>query len=141
MDTLKKGLAFPMYGTAAWLVWVFNQQAGSIALGELLAAAVLVAFAGWLWGHAQTLRSKGRPSLVSLVLALLALVGAIALTALTAGATPPAAAGPASADPLRPASGPGLRALVAGKGRRPAGRGPTDPGRLHRRLVRDLPGQ
>jgi thiol:disulfide interchange protein len=98
MDTLKKGLAFPMYGTAAWLVWVFNQQAGSIALGELLAAAVLVAFAGWLWGHAQTLRSKGKPSLLSLIPALLALAGAIALTALTAGATPPSTVAAASAD-------------------------------------------
>jgi thiol:disulfide interchange protein DsbD len=97
MDTLKKGLAFPMYGAAAWLVWVFSQQTGSIALGELLAAAVLVAFAGWLWGHAQVLRSKGKPNAVSLILALLALAGAIALTALTASATPPAASGAATA--------------------------------------------
>jgi thiol:disulfide interchange protein len=28
MDVLKKGLAFPMYATAAWLAWVFSQQTG-----------------------------------------------------------------------------------------------------------------
>jgi len=104
MDTLKKGLAFPMYGTAAWLVWVFSQQAGSIALGEVFAAAVLLAFAAWLWGHAQTRRAVGKPSRVSLVLAVLSLAGAIALTALTVQAPGPAAATTAASTP----SGPGL---------------------------------
>ena len=103
MDTLKKGLAFPMYGTAAWLVWVFSQQAGPIALGQLFAAAVLLAFAAWLWGHAQTRRAVGKPSLVPLLVSLLALAGAIALTALTAQATLPAAVA-AEAAP----TGPGL---------------------------------
>ncbi|OYX95421.1 MAG: cytochrome C biogenesis protein [Caulobacter sp. 35-67-4] len=103
MDTLKKGLAFPMYGTAAWLVWVFSQQAGSIALGQVFAAAVLLGFAAWLWGHAQTRRAVGKPSLVALLAALLALAGAIALTALTAQATPPAAVATNAAP-----TGPGL---------------------------------
>jgi len=103
MDTLKKGLAFPMYGTAAWLVWVFSQQAGPIALGQVFAAGVLLAFAAWLYGHAQTRRVVGKPSLVPLVLSLLALAGAIALTALTAQATPPASVA-AQAAP----TGPGL---------------------------------
>ncbi len=94
MDTLKKGLAFPMYGAAAWLVWVFSQQSGSIALGEILAAAVLIAFAGWLWGHAQTLRAKGKPSLVSALIAAIALIAAVAMTALTLQAPGPVAAGP-----------------------------------------------
>jgi len=104
MDTLKKGLAFPMYGTAAWLVWVFSQQAGSIALGEVFAAAVLLAFAAWLWGHAQTRRAVGKPSLVALLLSILALAGAVALTALTVQAPGPAAAATQASTP----SGPGL---------------------------------
>ncbi|WP_425996602.1 protein-disulfide reductase DsbD family protein [Caulobacter sp. DWR1-3-2b1] len=105
MDTLKKGLAFPMYGTAAWLVWVFSQQAGSIALGEVFAAAVLLAFAAWLWGHAQTRRAVGKPSLVPLLASLLALAGVIALTALTVQA-PPLVAPTASAAAVP--AGPGL---------------------------------
>lgn len=104
MDTLKKGLAFPMYGTAAWLLWVFSQQAGSIALGEVFAAAVLLAFAAWLWGHAQTRRAVGKPSRVALLLSILALAGAVALTALTVQAPGPAAAATQASTP----SGPGL---------------------------------
>ncbi len=104
MDTLKKGLAFPMYGTAAWLVWVFSQQTGSIALGQVFAAAVLLAFAAWLYGHAQTRRAGGKPSLVPLLISLLALAGAIALTALTVNATPPTASIAGDAAP----TGPGL---------------------------------
>lgn len=105
MDTLKKGLAFPMYGTAAWLVWVFSQQAGAIALAEIFAAAVLIAFAAWLYGHAQTRRATGKSSVVALVLASLSLIAALALTALTLQAPGPVAV--ASADPAAP-TGPGL---------------------------------
>ncbi len=106
METLKHALAFPMYGTAAWLVWVFSQQAGSIALGEILAAAVLAGFAAWLWGHAQTRRAVGKPSLVSALIAALALAGAAALTALTLQAPGPVVAGPASL--AAAPAGPGL---------------------------------
>ncbi|MBU4433513.1 MAG: thioredoxin family protein, partial [Alphaproteobacteria bacterium] len=106
MDTLKKGLAFPMYATAAWLVWVFSQQAGSIALGEIFAAAVLIAFAAWLYGHAQTRRVVGKPSLVPLLAAGLALIGTVALVVLTLQAPGPAVAA-ASAEAPAP-SGPGL---------------------------------
>ncbi|WP_421739644.1 protein-disulfide reductase DsbD family protein [Caulobacter sp.] len=106
METLKHALAFPMYGTAAWLVWVFSQQTGSIALGEILAAAVLAGFAAWLWGHAQTRRAVGKPSLVSALIAALALAGAVALTVLTVQAPGPVVAGPAS--PAAAPAGPGL---------------------------------
>ena len=60
MDVLKRGLAFPMFGAYAWLVWVLAQQAGSAALATLLAASVVVAFAGWLYGMAQHRRFAGK---------------------------------------------------------------------------------
>ncbi len=53
MSVLRKGLAFPMYGAAAWLLWVLTQQAGSIGVARLLAAGVGVAFAAWLFGVGQ----------------------------------------------------------------------------------------
>jgi len=59
METLKGVLAFPMYGAAAWLVWVFSQQAGTLGLAALMAAAVLTAFAAWLYGAAQSVRIAG----------------------------------------------------------------------------------
>jgi len=59
METLRRALAFPMYGAAAWLAWVLAVQAGDMALAGLLAAAVLAAFAAWLTGRAQRRRSQG----------------------------------------------------------------------------------
>ena len=60
MQLFKTVMAFPMFATAAWLLWVFSQQVGPLSLGRLLAAAVLVAFAAWLYGRAQSARYEGR---------------------------------------------------------------------------------
>ena len=108
MDVLKKGLAFPMYGAALWLAWVFAQQSGPIALGQLLAAGVLAAFGAWLHGVAQNRRAAGKGGMVSTIIALLAVAAAVALAASGAlAAQPPrAAAGAGEAAP----SGPGLTA-------------------------------
>jgi thiol:disulfide interchange protein DsbD len=48
MTRLKQGLAFPMYASAAWLVWVLAQQAGPDAVLAVLAGATLLAFGLWL---------------------------------------------------------------------------------------------
>jgi thiol:disulfide interchange protein DsbD len=53
METLKQALAFPMYATAAYLVWVIAQQAGPSALAATLIAAVLLGFAAWSYGRTQ----------------------------------------------------------------------------------------
>ena len=57
MERLQQLLAFPMYATAAWLVWVVSQQAGSNAVFLLLLAFILVAFSIWLW---QSTRNASR---------------------------------------------------------------------------------
>ena len=62
MDILRKALAFPMYGAAAWLAWVLAQQSGPEGLARMLAAAVVLAFAAWLFGLAQRRRAQGRAS-------------------------------------------------------------------------------
>jgi thiol:disulfide interchange protein DsbD len=59
MATLKHVLAFPMLGAAAWLAWVLDQQAGSTALGVLLASSVVLGLAAWLYGLAQQRRISG----------------------------------------------------------------------------------
>ena len=53
MEGLRHVLAFPMYGAAAWLAWVFVQQTGAEGQGLLFAAAVALAFALYLFGGAQ----------------------------------------------------------------------------------------
>jgi thiol:disulfide interchange protein DsbD len=59
MEGLKKLLAFPMYGAAAWLLWVLSQQTGPLGLARLLAAAVSLAFCAWLFGVGQRRRAMG----------------------------------------------------------------------------------
>ncbi len=53
MDTLKQLLAFPMYLTAVWLVWVLANQRGADAVGWVLVGATLIGLAGWALGQAQ----------------------------------------------------------------------------------------
>ncbi|EIC84984.1 protein-disulfide reductase DsbD [Serratia sp. M24T3] len=60
MVTLKHGLAFPMLGAVAWLIWVLERQGGSIALAAILACCILLSFAAWLYGMAQKRRMMGR---------------------------------------------------------------------------------
>jgi thiol:disulfide interchange protein len=93
MDTLRHVLAFPMYGTAAWLLWVFTLQAGSGALASLLAASVLVGLFAWLIGTTQRV---GKP-LVPGVFAMIAAGLAVACLVFGAKQTAPAAAEPAAA--------------------------------------------
>src|SRR5580692_5256897 len=46
MDTLKQIFAFPMYASAAWLLWVLAQQS-TIELALAFAGSILLAFAAW----------------------------------------------------------------------------------------------
>jgi thiol:disulfide interchange protein DsbD len=108
MDVLKKGLAFPMYATAAWLAWVFSQQTGSIPLALILAAAVLTAFAAWLYGLAQARKIAGKGAVVPFVLAALSLAAVVALVVAAVRAAP--AASTAAADVAAAPSGPSLAA-------------------------------
>ena len=58
METVKQVLAFPMYLTAVWLVWVLGKQRGVDAIGLVLVGAVVLALALWWMEHA---RWKARP--------------------------------------------------------------------------------
>ncbi|MGP3590702.1 protein-disulfide reductase DsbD family protein [Vagococcus sp. WN89Y] len=60
MNTLKRGLAFPMFAAFGWLVWVLAQQAGTAALAAIIAASVVLSFAAWLYGMAQRRRLAGQ---------------------------------------------------------------------------------
>jgi len=60
LEILPQMLAFPIYGTAAWLLWVFTLQAGTDGLAIGLAGAVLVGFSAWLYGKTQGARQFWR---------------------------------------------------------------------------------
>jgi thiol:disulfide interchange protein DsbD len=53
METLKQFLAFPLYATVAWLIWVLSFQVGASGLLAALAALVLIALGAWAWGLSQ----------------------------------------------------------------------------------------
>lgn len=73
MEHFKQAMAFPLYLSVVWLLWVLSRQAGSEALAAVLTGMVLIAFAAWLW-H--------RPQKTLLALRIAALLGAAALLAL-----------------------------------------------------------
>jgi thiol:disulfide interchange protein DsbD len=99
MEILRKALAFPMYASAAWLAWVVARQAGADGLARMLAAAVAVALAAWVFGLAQR---SGRRALSAAAAASLA----VALGLVVAGAN----AGPAAAEAWSPQRVQALRA-------------------------------
>ena len=51
MDTLRQFLAFPMYATAVWLVWILVQQMGTDGVITAGGGMVLLAFAVWMLRH------------------------------------------------------------------------------------------
>jgi thiol:disulfide interchange protein DsbD len=70
MDTFRKLMAFPMFATVVWLVWVLGQQSGIDGAGALL--ALLVALSAVVWS--LTLKGGSRVGLALVSLATLALL-------------------------------------------------------------------
>jgi thiol:disulfide interchange protein len=60
MAAFKQLLAFPMYGTAAWLIWVIAQEAGQTGLAATLGAMVAFAFAAWAWNASRNASARWR---------------------------------------------------------------------------------
>jgi thiol:disulfide interchange protein/DsbC/DsbD-like thiol-disulfide interchange protein len=98
MDTLKQVFAFPIYASAAWLLWVLAQQTSSFGLGAALAGAILIAFAAWAYQKSKSTSTGGR--VTALVTAALAVLLACVLPvrfADVAAASPSVSAGGAHA--------------------------------------------
>ncbi len=91
MDVFRKAMAFPMFATVAWLVWVLGQQSGIDGAGALL--ALLVAGSLLVW----TLTLRGRARAVLAPVALLA-TAAVAWTTGPQLVQPPPAPASARAD-------------------------------------------
>lgn len=71
MNTLRQLLAFPMYATGLWLLWVLGLESDPDRVATVLAAALVLAFALWLVGTAQrSTRANNRRLTESLAIAL-----------------------------------------------------------------------
>ena len=71
METLKEILAFPMYLTAVWLVWVLAHQRGADAVGLVLVAMVLLAMTLWWFERSRNGRALSKAFVAALALATL----------------------------------------------------------------------
>jgi thiol:disulfide interchange protein len=103
MEVLKQALAFPMYGAAAWLIWVVSQEAGPNGVLGTAVGVVLVGFAGWVFGTTQASgvqpRRFGQAAAVMSVLAALAVLSGI--SAVPVGASAEASANAEAFTPER----------------------------------------
>jgi thiol:disulfide interchange protein DsbD len=65
MDTLKQVFAFPVYATAAWLLWVVAQETSPFGLGAALAGCILVALAAWSFQKSRSSAGGGRVTVIA----------------------------------------------------------------------------
>jgi thiol:disulfide interchange protein len=72
MDSLKQFLAFPMYLTAIWLLWVAGRQTGVDTVIAICAGLLMIVMAIWLWQLATKTASK-----FNKLLAVALLIGAL----------------------------------------------------------------
>lgn len=79
METFKQAMAFPLYATVGYMLWVLAGQlkADDTALLSVLIGLVLIAFAAWLYGRYATFGAKPARARIGIL-------GGIALLALGA---------------------------------------------------------
>jgi thiol:disulfide interchange protein DsbD len=75
MQTFKQLMAFPMFATVVWLVWVLGSQSGNDGAAKLLAGLTCIALASWAWGRWQHRRTSAFLAL-AIVFVLLGVGGA-----------------------------------------------------------------
>ena len=92
METLKNILAFPMYATALWLLWVLGKQRGVDAMALVLGGLVLLALGLW-WYERSRWRSQRAGAALAGLLMLVALLPVWAVSRLPAPAAAAEVAG------------------------------------------------
>lgn len=78
MERFRQIMAFPMFATCVWLLWVLAQQVDVDAVGLLLLALVLLGLAAWAFGLAQ--RGAQRYRWVALGAAVVAVYATVSAT-------------------------------------------------------------
>jgi thiol:disulfide interchange protein len=109
METFKQWLAFPLYLTAVWLVWVLGHQRGADAMALWMVGALAITAALWWWEHGRYREGRGLRIVVTLLL--LAAAG-FALREIHRSIAPTSKASPSTSLSI-PYSADGLAALRA----------------------------
>jgi len=101
MNVLRRLLAFPMFATVIWLLWVLGQQTGIDGAMGLLSALLAVTFLVWAWG----LPGRARWLLVALGAALTVWLSSLVWRTLNLPASPSHIASTGSSDATATTSG------------------------------------
>jgi thiol:disulfide interchange protein len=109
METVKELLAFPLYATAAWLVWVLSQQTGSDGVFVAMSLLTAIGFCAWLAGRTQR-RSALGPAIGAGLAAAVVMVAVFGIQTVVSSPHSPETARDGE---TRPYSEPALRALRA----------------------------
>jgi thiol:disulfide interchange protein DsbD len=51
MESVKQFMAFPLFGTVIWLLWVVGLQTGLNTIAKVLSALCLLALGAWIYGR------------------------------------------------------------------------------------------
>jgi DsbC/DsbD-like thiol-disulfide interchange protein/cytochrome c biogenesis protein CcdA len=81
MVRFKQLMAFPLFATVAWLVWVFGHQTGVDGILRLLLGLTLAGLAAWVWGSWWTLDASFRTRATAGVIAVALLASGLMLSA------------------------------------------------------------
>lgn len=100
MVRFKQLMAFPLFATVAWLVWVFGHQTGVDGILRLLLGLTLLGAAAWVWGSWATLYASSRTR---------ATAGVVAVVLLASGFMLSVAAEPVNSEVKTAGSGSGVQ--------------------------------
>jgi thiol:disulfide interchange protein DsbD len=118
MVWFKELLAFPLYGTVAWLIWVLIQEVGPVGAISVLLGLVVVGFAVWIYGRTRLIGPVGRRAGAGLAASGIAAALILATALRPGGASPATVAGSVAAERdsfgYEPFSSDRLGRLVAG---------------------------
>jgi thiol:disulfide interchange protein DsbD len=93
METFKQVMAFPLYISVVWLLWVLGGITDRTGMAYAMLGLVCIAFALWLW------HKPGRAALLLRVAALLAALGALSTPEVRTVSSAAAVARPGAAEP------------------------------------------
>ena len=100
LEGFRQLLAFPLYLTVVWLLWVYGEQTSQLGMAWLLAALTALAFALWLFGRRSAMRSlRARATTAMVSAAALVLAFGLALSSAVPAATGAQAARADGAEP------------------------------------------
>ena len=83
METFKQAMAFPLFATAIWLIWVFGQQAGVDGLVNLLIGLLFLSLGIWIIHRWNRYNISTGSRVISRSIATLLIVGGFLFSAST----------------------------------------------------------